>query len=41
MALPDIHPAHYEEQLSTKLARYRADFAEFDLPEPFAAAFRD
>ncbi|MDX9884456.1 tRNA (uridine(54)-C5)-methyltransferase TrmA [Thauera sp.] len=34
MPLPIIDPARYEDQLATKLARYRADFAEFDLPEP-------
>ena len=34
MPLPIINPARYEDQLATKLARYRADFAEFDLPEP-------
>ena len=34
MPLPIIDPARYEDQLATKLARYRADFAEFSLPEP-------
>ncbi|MFU2488819.1 tRNA (uridine(54)-C5)-methyltransferase TrmA [Thauera sp. WH-1] len=38
MALPVIDPARYEDQLAAKLDRYRADFAEFDLPEP--AVFR-
>jgi tRNA (uracil-5-)-methyltransferase len=38
MPLPVIDPAHYEDQLAAKLARYRADFAEFALPEP--AVFR-
>ncbi|MCK2094353.1 tRNA (uridine(54)-C5)-methyltransferase TrmA [Thauera aromatica] len=38
MPLPVIDPARYEEQLAAKLARYRADFAAFDLPEP--AVFR-
>ena len=34
MPLPCIDPARYEDQLAAKLARYRADFAEFSLPEP-------
>lgn len=34
MPLPVIDPAHYEDQLAAKLARYRADFAAFELPEP-------
>jgi len=38
MPLPCIDPARYEDQLAAKLARYRSDFAEFDLPEP--AVFR-
>ena len=32
MPLPIIDPARYEDELAAKLARYRADFAEFDLP---------
>ncbi|APR05074.1 tRNA (uridine(54)-C5)-methyltransferase TrmA [Thauera chlorobenzoica] len=38
MALPAIDPARYEDQLAAKLARYRAEFAEFGLPAP--AVFR-
>ena len=38
MPLPCIDPARYDDQLAAKLARYRSDFAEFDLPEP--AVFR-
>ncbi len=38
MALPAIDPARYEDQLAAKLARYRAEFAAFDLPAP--AVFR-
>lgn len=34
MALPDIDPARYEEQLAAKLERYRAGFAGLGLPEP-------
>lgn len=34
MPLPIIDPARYEDELAAKLARYRADFAEFDLPAP-------
>ena len=34
MPLPDFDPALYEAQLATKLARYRADFADLALPEP-------
>jgi tRNA (uracil-5-)-methyltransferase len=34
MPLPIIDPACYEDQLAAKLARYRADFAAFELPEP-------
>jgi tRNA (uracil-5-)-methyltransferase len=34
MPLPVIDPARYEDQLAAKLARYRADFAEFALPAP-------
>jgi len=38
MTLPAIDPAQYENLLATKVDRYKADFAPFDLPEP--AVFR-
>ncbi|MCL2887186.1 MAG: tRNA (uridine(54)-C5)-methyltransferase TrmA, partial [Betaproteobacteria bacterium] len=34
MPLPHLDPAAYAAQLAAKLARFRADFAAFDLPEP-------
>ncbi|MBI1905876.1 MAG: tRNA (uridine(54)-C5)-methyltransferase TrmA [Rhodocyclales bacterium] len=40
MPLPSIDPAHYDAQLADKVARFKAAFAPFDLPEPavFASA---
>ncbi|MDR2838045.1 MAG: tRNA (uridine(54)-C5)-methyltransferase TrmA, partial [Azonexus sp.] len=40
MPLPDLDPAAYPTQLAAKTARFKADFAAFDLPEPavFASA---
>lgn len=34
MPLSTIDPANYEQQLAEKIARFKADFAPFDLPEP-------
>ncbi len=34
MSLPSFNPADYPAQLAEKVARYRRDFAAFDLPEP-------
>ena len=34
MPLPNIDPTQYDSQLATKIARFREDFAEFDLPAP-------
>jgi tRNA (uracil-5-)-methyltransferase len=34
MPLPSFDPADYPQQLADKVARYKADFAAFDLPEP-------
>lgn len=34
MPLPSFNPADYPQQLADKVARYKADFAAFDLPEP-------
>lgn len=34
MPLPSFDPAEYESQLADKLARFRADFAGLDVPEP-------
>ncbi len=34
MSLPIIDPAQYENQLTAKVDRYKADFAPFGLPEP-------
>lgn len=34
MPLPLIDPALYEAQLAAKLARFKEDFAAYDLPEP-------
>ena len=34
MPLPRIDPTQYASQLAAKVARYREDFAPFDLPEP-------
>jgi len=34
MPLPSFNPADYPAQLADKVARYKADFAPFDLPEP-------
>lgn len=34
MPLPTYDPATYESQLAEKIARCKADFAPFDLPEP-------
>lgn len=34
MPLPAIDPTQYETQLAGKIARYKEDFAEFDLPSP-------
>jgi len=34
MPLPTIDPTQYDSQLATKIARFREDFAEFDLPAP-------
>ncbi len=38
MPLPSFDPASYESQLAEKVARFKADFAPFGLPEP--AVFR-
>ena len=40
MPLSNIQPDRYDEQLAEKVARYKADFAAFALPEPqvFASA---
>jgi tRNA (uracil-5-)-methyltransferase len=37
MPLRKINPAAYDALLAEKIARYRADFAPFDLPEPHIA----
>ncbi|MEN9428032.1 MAG: hypothetical protein RLZZ220_2381 [Pseudomonadota bacterium] len=34
MPLPSFDPADYPQQLASKVARYKAEFAAFDLPEP-------
>lgn len=34
MPLPSINPADYDHQLAAKVARFKADFAGFGLPEP-------
>lgn len=34
MPLPSFNPADYDAQLAAKVARFRADFAPFGLPEP-------
>jgi len=34
MPLPSYDPARYDQQLADKVARFKADFAAFDLPEP-------
>ena len=38
MPLPEYEPTRYDAQLAAKLARFRADFADLDLPTP--AVFR-
>ena len=34
MPLPSFDPADYGAQLAAKVARYKADFAAFGLPDP-------
>jgi len=34
MPLPTFEPAEYTAQLATKVARFKSDFAPFDLPDP-------
>jgi len=38
MPLPSINPADYTDQLATKLARFKTDFADYALPEPIVHA---
>lgn len=37
MSLPSIDPASYTKQLDDKLARFKRQFADLDLPEPIVA----
>ena len=34
MPLPTFDPTQYETQLAAKVARFKEDFADFDLPAP-------
>lgn len=38
MSLPCIDPAHYTPQLDDKLARFKSQFADIGVPEPFVAS---
>ena len=38
MPLPCINPTDYADQLASKLAQFKTDFADFELPEPLVHA---